>query len=339
MDSLFAVTPLWVTALSFGCAIVLGFAGHRASLCGVAAVAEIVDARRAHMLASFGKAILWALLISLLLGLLMPAGGAAPKRWPLSASALLGGAAFGIGAAFNNGCSVSTLTRLADGKAGYLFTFLGLATGLLLHSFLYRLGAVPALMMPRDGIFLSGPVAMVGLVLLALFAAREFIQLWLGRASKTLARHPVQVRHWTLALAALAIGTTNAFLNHFEGTWSYTTEIGALLSPGARDFMAESFRPSLFIGVLAGMVASSLQSRKFHFALPGGREISNHFLGGTMMGLGVALIPGGNDALLFEYIPGLSPHALPAYAGMIGGIYVVLKMRKRRVRDRLQRAS
>jgi len=339
MDAQFAVTPLWVTALSFGCAVVLGFSGHRASLCGVAAVAEIVDARRAHMLASFGKAILWALLISLLLGLIMPAGGMAPRRWPISVPAVLGGVAFGIGAALNNGCSVSTLTRLADGRAGYLFTFLGLASGLFLHSFLYRLGAVPALAMPGGGLSLSRPVALAALAFLALFAARELIRLWLGRAGKAAPRHPVQARHWVLAMAALAIGSSNAFLNHFEGTWSYTTEIGALLSPGARDYMAESFRPSLFIGVFAGMVASSLQSRKFHLALPGGRVIARHYLGGTLMGLGVAFIPGGNDALLFEYIPGLSPHALPAFAGMIGGIYVVLIMKKHSFHNRFLHTS
>ena len=42
------------------------------------------------------------------------------------------------------------------------------------------------------------------------------------------------------------------------------------------------------------------------------------------MGLGAALVPGGNDVLLLNAIPGLSPHALPAYFAMLVGIAVGL---------------
>ena len=42
------------------------------------------------------------------------------------------------------------------------------------------------------------------------------------------------------------------------------------------------------------------------------------------MGLGVALIPGGNDALVLYAIPSLSPHALPAYVAMAVGIAAAL---------------
>ena len=42
------------------------------------------------------------------------------------------------------------------------------------------------------------------------------------------------------------------------------------------------------------------------------------------MGLGAALVPGGNDVLLLNAIPGLSPHALPAYLAMLAGIGIAL---------------
>lgn len=42
------------------------------------------------------------------------------------------------------------------------------------------------------------------------------------------------------------------------------------------------------------------------------------------MGLGTALLPGGNDALVLYGIPSLSPHALPAYLALILGIFVAL---------------
>jgi uncharacterized membrane protein YedE/YeeE len=49
-----------------------------------------------------------------------------------------------------------------------------------------------------------------------------------------------------------------------------------------------------------------------------------NLLGGLFMGLGVALIPGGNDALVLYAIPSLSPHALPAYLAMAAGIAAAL---------------
>ncbi len=46
------------------------------------------------------------------------------------------------------------------------------------------------------------------------------------------------------------------------------------------------------------------------------------------MGLGAALVPGGNDVLLLNAIPGLSPHALPAYFAMLAGIGIALIVMK-----------
>ena len=49
------------------CALALGFTAHRANICTVRAMAEIISARSAYMLASVGKSILWALLLIVLL--------------------------------------------------------------------------------------------------------------------------------------------------------------------------------------------------------------------------------------------------------------------------------
>ena len=43
-------------------------------------------------------------------------------------------------------------------------------------------------------------------------------------------------------------------------------------------------------------------------------------MGGLLMGAGAALVPGGNDVLLLNAIPGMSPHAIPAYAAMLAGV-------------------
>ena len=44
------------------------------------------------------------------------------------------------------------------------------------------------------------------------------------------------------------------------------------------------------------------------------------------MGVGIVTVPGGNDGLLLDAIPSLSPHAIPAFAGLLVGIATVLLM-------------
>ncbi len=49
---------------------------------------------------------------------------------------------------------------------------------------------------------------------------------------------------------------------------------------------------------------------------------------GILMGFGAKLVPGGNDVLLLNAIPGFSPHALPAYFAMLIGIAITLTILK-----------
>ena len=44
------------------------------------------------------------------------------------------------------------------------------------------------------------------------------------------------------------------------------------------------------------------------------------FAGGTIMGLGAALVPGGNDTLLLWAIPGLTIYGVLAYGSMLVAI-------------------
>ena len=80
----------------------------------------------------------------------------------------------------------------------------------------------------------------------------------------------------------------------------------------------------LFAAMFAGMVLSTWQRRSLRIArAPAGTWLRT-LCGGTLMGLGAALTPGGNDALILYGIPSLSPHALPTYAAMAVGIAVAL---------------
>ncbi|MDQ2694897.1 MAG: hypothetical protein M3Z21_05860, partial [Pseudomonadota bacterium] len=61
-----------IVILSLPLAALLGFAAHRATLCTVRAVAEVLDERRPRLLLSFARAGLWALAVAGLLLWLWP---------------------------------------------------------------------------------------------------------------------------------------------------------------------------------------------------------------------------------------------------------------------------
>lgn len=76
---------------------------------------EIMTTGRAHMLATFVRAAAWAAAIAGTLALVILGVGAGVLEVMPHRLAPLGGFAFGVGAAINGGCSLSTLQRLADG--------------------------------------------------------------------------------------------------------------------------------------------------------------------------------------------------------------------------------
>lgn len=102
--------------LSLALAAVLGFAAHRASLCTVRAVSEILTSGGAYCLKSFAKTAAWVLALIFPVLAVHPQFAAHLTGISLSWGTLIGGLLFGIGAALNGGCSFSTLSRLADGQ-------------------------------------------------------------------------------------------------------------------------------------------------------------------------------------------------------------------------------
>jgi hypothetical protein len=79
-------------------------------------------------------------------------------------------------------------------------------------------------------------------------------------------------------------------------------------------------RVVLLLSVLAGMLASTLQRGSFRIDWRPRTSWLRNFSGGALMGLGTAMLPGGNDALILYGIPTLSPHALPAFAALLIGV-------------------
>ena len=92
------------------------------------------------------------------------------------------------------------------------------------------------------------------------------------------------------------------------------------------DVQAGPIRWLLFLVLIAGMAFSAWQRRSFHLRWRPTRSWIGNLLGGTLMGFGAALVPGGNDVLILHSLPTLSPHALPAYVAMLFGIALTLSL-------------
>ncbi len=312
-----------ICVLSLLLAAVLGFAAHRASLCSVRAVEEMLTSRSARVLGSFAKTALWAMAVSIPIVWLWPDRTVPVQGYGLSPSAFAGGFLFGVGAALNGGCTFSTLGYLADGCLWMLATLIGMCAGFAG----WRYAADAMLIPTMQPLVLSTSMtgSSIGLLwsLLWVWAVWELWRLWRSRTPKLNWRERVCAERYSLAAAALVLGTASGILCTLHGSWTYTTvfkrEVEALMLSNAGP---PALLLWLFLAVFAGMAISSWTRGSFRLRWRGGWL--RRLLGGLLMGMGGAVIPGGNDELILRAIPALSPHALPAYLALLAGIACAL---------------
>src|SRR4051794_16953637 len=159
--------------------LLAGFAGYAAqsvSICSVRAVAETIDGGDCRLLISFGKAAIWAAAVAAPLG--WAVFGAIDTEMPrLTLLVLFGAFLFGIGAALNSGCAVSTVNHLASGDGLMLITLAGLAAGSLFAVQVngrVGVGAIPFLATP-------GTLQAAIIVMAWIWAVCELRRLALGR--------------------------------------------------------------------------------------------------------------------------------------------------------------
>ncbi|MBI1905903.1 MAG: YeeE/YedE family protein [Rhodocyclales bacterium] len=309
----------------------VGFAAHRASLCTVRAVAEILSSGTAWMLASFAKAALWTLAVSGLVLLLSPLSGAPVQQTLPHAVALAGGLVFGIGAALNGGCSLSTLQRLADGDLSMFGTLAGFVAGvfawsMLNHPLELTTLTTQAVLWDRQSIW-AAPV----LILIWLWGVREIIRLWRPTAEPTAVSALAALRQrlsapvYRLSSSAAILGVAGGVLYTVQGAWTYTNFLRAeAVSWQGAGVAPSTLHGTLLVALLAGMVLSSLQRHsfalQFDWRVCAGRRVA----GGLLMGVGGAVIPGGNDTLILAAIPTLSPWSLATYIALLTGVAAAL---------------
>ena len=305
-------------------AALLGIGAHRASICTVKAVTEILTTRRGYMLASFGKTVLWVITITIGLTWLAGEAVAPVTAWRLSLLGLVGGFVFGAGAVINGGCAFATLTRLANGQIVIVLSLVGFCSGIAGHRIMVGALSLPTLEMGAPLIDISQPWSLGVLVVLLGWMLWEILGMFRARPHAQSQPDSVLAGRYRLSTGAALMGISNGFLYALVGTWAYTYTLGQQVQQLFRLSVGPGiFLWLLFLSVLSGMTWSAWQSGQLR---PDWR-LSNwaaYLTGGILMGLGAGLARGGNDVLLLHGIPGLSPHALPVFAAMLLGIAVTL---------------
>jgi uncharacterized protein len=306
-------------------AAVIGFAVHRASICTVRAVAEMTHSRTGYMFASIVKSTLWVFAITIPVFLLLPSTAAGIGGWQLTTSAILGGLLFGIGAGINGACAYATMARMVDGEIGMLITVVSFAFGVLLFVALSGAGVVarpvatPGLI--PDIIWIA---PLVGLLLVG-WTLYELIRLWRTRPAGATLFSLVLAPQYRLSTAALLIGFAAGTIFLVFGSPGYTTTFQHVVEGYVGTRPPPPYGRWIVLGaVLFGMLVSTLQRGSFRVDWRPRWSWLRNIAGGVTMGLGTALLPGGNDALILYGIPSLSPHALPAYAALVLGILIAL---------------
>ncbi|MDH3511783.1 MAG: YeeE/YedE family protein [Gammaproteobacteria bacterium] len=326
-------TVSWIAF--FALAGLVGFFADRTSICTVKAVEEILTTRRACMLLSFAKTVLWVSGVSI--GLIWWLGAATPERlgfaitWPT----ICGGLLFGVGAVLNGGCAFATLVRLGNGNVGMVLTLGGFAAGVVICELAKVRGAdigyVETTVLVEFG-FVSATA--VGLTLCLLMIV-EVARLW--RTAPTVQWSTrLLAAEYRLSTAAAVIGVSNGILYTLLGTWSYThtlrRSVGPFVTPAVfrADQVSMPMLWWLFSALVLGVLVSAALKRDIVVNWRPGKAWRGYLSGGMLMGVGAAMVPGGNDVLLLNAIPGLSPHALPAYISMLAGITIALMIAKKR---------
>jgi hypothetical protein len=313
-----------IYTISLPLAVLLGFAVHRAGLCTVRTVAEIFSTRRAYMMVTMLKTVLWVMAVSVPIFLFLPDAAAPNRSYAITTAAIIGGFMFGVGAAVNGGCAFSTLSHLANGNLWMLTTIFGFCIGVAGLSIMIPMIEPGQALTPL--LFKAPkPLIFTVLAILWLFLCWEIFRLWKSRAKGNSWIHMFLSRYYRLSTAGLVLGFSGGLLYVLHGSWTYTNalkrQVQSLWLPIEKPVIINLL---LFLALFCGMLLSAWQRGSLKLRWRRIQTWPRHFIGGTFMGAAAVLIPGGNDALMLKSLPGLSPHAIPAFVALLFGVGVTL---------------
>ncbi|MGB5211610.1 MAG: YeeE/YedE thiosulfate transporter family protein [Gammaproteobacteria bacterium] len=314
---------LWLSAIL---AFALGFSAYRASICTVAAVAEVMSSRTGRVFLSFAKVVGWVLLVNGLLVWWMPDLARPVKPQPGLLMALIGGLVFGIGAAVNGGCGFSTISKIAQGNIHMAMTLpafvIGVSAGAVLLAWIDT-GA--SLTTPWVG----EQTGLVLLLLLGLWGVWEIVEIIGPNLRGDGIWRGISAGRYRLSTGAAIVGICSGGIYALHGRWAYSSQlVDAFIERPGLPSAEGHIAGWLFLALLAGAIVSAVSNRQFSFSFDKDMWLRN-LIGGFLMGAGAMLVPGGNAALILQDLPTLSVHAIVAYLAMILGIGMTLMLFRR----------
>lgn len=225
-------------------------------------------------------------------------------RYGANSLFFIGGLLFGLGAGFNQGCSISTLTRLAGRDLRMLATILGWVIGWLMFA---NISLQLTFSYPQSS-FATASITLLILVL----CISTVLCFMIHPARKTL-------------LTILLFGTFSALLTELNPHWSPSHFLQAITYSVAEhnlsrwpDFQEHLIIATLLIGMGLGVNKAFIGVSK--------RQFSYHCCAGILMGMGASLALGGNDTQILFALPVLSLGGFTACLGIIIGIMLALKL-------------
>ncbi len=223
---------------------------------------------------------------------------------------VLGGLLFGLGTAFNQGCGVSTLSKLARGQLQMTSTLTGWVIGWCILA-QWPIPQHPGELEPPSVITFSTLAALsLGLSLWALLGDQKRKKLW---------------------FSMMGIGLLAGLLFLYERSWppsGFLHNLSAALLHNDNLSWPTTPQYMLLLALLGGMAFSAWRTKHFDLYIPHWHSWLIHLTAGTLMGLGASLALGGNDSQLLIALPAFSPAGALAITTMVLGIFLGLKARK-----------
>lgn len=306
---------LYTLSLGVLGATVMGYAIQRGATCMVAAVGELANTGRAHRLIAILETGAWVA-CGLMLAELLQMRVIRPPPSPVLWTTVAGGVVLGLGAHINGGCVFGAIARLGSGEAAFALTPVGFFAGAWTFA--------AALPHPTSRSLLAPPVSLhIAWPLLVVFLAYGSLRLWnavsFPRTARDDARYLIRSPH----TATLVIGLAFVAMLLSVGPWTYPELLSDLARGRTHDV---GWRILLFGALLAGAVLGGRHAGKWRWRGLNARQSVMCLVGGALMGVGSAAIPGANDGLLLIGLPFLYPHAIVALAAMGGTIYIAIKL-------------
>jgi hypothetical protein len=303
-------------AIALCAASLMGFASQRSGTCAVAAIREIATKRRFGRLIALLDGMLWAgcgFIVLNAVHLLQTT----PPDFVVGLATIAGGIVFGLGALLNRSCLLGTVARLGSGEWAYAATPIGIFIGSLASG-----GSCFAEKTHETTLVLTAPA--LGAAVVPVFVAVRLYTHWTEsrRQGRSMLDHL-----WSPHIATIIIAIAFFVAFATAGNWHYAQLLRDLARGNSAGVVTRSL---LALALLAGAIVGGWKAHLLKPIFPNPVTLLRCLAGGSLMGFGACLIPGGNTTLLFLGMPLLWPFAWLGFATICITIYSAIELTRHR---------